>query len=52
MSSSETGHFESSDSFVVEDTENGQTRTLKSKKFVISTGSRPVAPTYTRIRVL
>ena len=38
------GHFEASDSFVVEDTENGQTRTLKSKKFVISTGSRPVAP--------
>ena len=38
------GHFESSDTFVVEDTENGQTRTLKSKKFVISTGSRPVAP--------
>ncbi len=38
------GHFESSDSFVVEDTENNQTRTLKSKKFVISTGSRPVAP--------
>ncbi len=39
-----SGHFESSDTFVVEDTENGQTRTLKSKKFVISTGSRPVAP--------
>ncbi len=38
------GHFESSDTFVVEDTENGQTRTLKSKKFVVSTGSRPVAP--------
>ena len=38
------GHFESSDTFVVEDTETGQTRTLKSKKFVISTGSRPVAP--------
>ena len=38
------GHFESSDTFVVEDTENGETRTLKSKKFVISTGSRPVAP--------
>ena len=38
------GHFESSDTFVVEDTESGQTRTLKSKKFVISTGSRPVAP--------
>ena len=38
------GHFESSDTFVVEDAENGQTRTLKSKRFVISTGSRPVAP--------
>ena len=38
------GHFEASDTFVVADTENGETRTLKSKKFVISTGSRPVAP--------
>ena len=38
------GHFESSDTFVVADTETGETRTLKSKKFVISTGSRPVAP--------
>ena len=38
------GHFESSDTFVVEDTENDQLRTLKSKRFVISTGSRPVAP--------
>ena len=38
------GHFESSDTFVVEDTENAQTRTLKSKRFVISTGSRPLAP--------
>lgn len=38
------GHFESSDTFVVADTESGETRTLKSKKFVISTGSRPVAP--------
>ena len=38
------GHFESSDTFTVEDTENGESRTLKSKKFVISTGSRPVAP--------
>ena len=38
------GHFESSNTFVVEDTENGETRTLKSKKFVISTGSRPIAP--------
>ncbi|MDE0325508.1 MAG: mercuric reductase [Candidatus Poribacteria bacterium] len=38
------GHFESSDTFVVEDTENDQTQTLKSKRFVISTGSRPVAP--------
>ena len=38
------GHFESSNTFVVEDTENEQTRTLESKKFVISTGSRPSAP--------
>ena len=38
------GHFESSNTFVVEDAENGETRTLKSKKFVISTGSRPLAP--------
>ena len=38
------GHFESSDTFVVEDTENGETRTLKSRKFVVSTGSRPIAP--------
>ena len=38
------GHFESSVTFVVEDAENGQTRTLKSKRFVISTGSRPLAP--------
>ena len=38
------GHFESSDTFIVEDTENDQTRNLKSKRFVISTGSRPLAP--------
>ncbi len=38
------GHFEASDTFVVSDTESGETRTLKSKRFVISTGSRPVAP--------
>ncbi|MDE0089438.1 MAG: FAD-dependent oxidoreductase [Candidatus Poribacteria bacterium] len=38
------GHFESRDTFVVEDSENEQTRTIKSKKFVISTGSRPLAP--------
>ena len=38
------GHFEAPDTFVVEDTESGETRTLESKKFVISTGSRPVAP--------
>ena len=38
------GHFESADTFVVEDVENGEARTLKSKKFVISTGSRPTAP--------
>ena len=38
------GHFEAPDTFVVTDTESGETRTLKSKKFVISTGSRPIAP--------
>ncbi len=38
------GHFESPDTFIVADTESGETRTLKSKKFVISTGSRPLAP--------
>lgn len=38
------GHFEASDTFVVADTESGETRPLESKKFVISTGSRPVAP--------
>lgn len=38
------GHFESSDTFIVKDAENGQTRTFTSKKFVISTGSRPIAP--------
>lgn len=38
------GHFESADTFVIEDAENDETRTLKSKKFVISTGSRPLAP--------
>lgn len=38
------GGFESSDTFVVEDAESGETHSLKSKKFVISTGSRPLAP--------
>ncbi len=38
------GHFESPGTFVVEDTENDQTLTLKSKKFVITTGSRPTPP--------
>ena len=38
------GHFESPNTFVVEDVESDETRTLKSKKFVISTGSRPIAP--------
>ena len=38
------GHFEASDTFIVEDTENDHTRRLKSKRFVISTGSRPLAP--------
>ena len=38
------GHFESPTTFVVKDTENDQPLTLKSKKFVITTGSRPIAP--------
>lgn len=38
------GYFEAADTFVVADAESGETRTLESKKFVISTGSRPVAP--------
>ena len=38
------GRFESPNTFVVEDAESGGTRTLASKKFVISTGSRPLAP--------
>ena len=38
------GRFETRDSFVVEDREIGETRTLKSKRYVISTGSRPLAP--------
>ena len=38
------GHFESRDTFIVEDSESGQTRILKSKKIVISTGSRPFVP--------
>ena len=38
------GHFESPTTFVVEDTEKNQTLTLKSKKFVVTTGSRPTPP--------
>ena len=38
------GHFESPGTFVVQDIENDQTLTLKSKKFVVTTGSRPTAP--------
>ena len=38
------GHFESPTTLVVQDTENDQTLTLKSKKFVVTTGSRPTAP--------
>ena len=43
------GHFESPTTFVVQDTENDQTLTLKSKKFVITTGSRPTAPDIPRM---
>ena len=38
------GHFDSPRTFIVEDREEAQTRTLKSKKFVIATGSRPAIP--------
>ena len=38
------GHFESPRTFVVQDMENDQTLTLRSKKFVVTTGSRPTAP--------
>ena len=38
------GHFDSRETFVVKDRENGETRTVSSKKFVISTGSRPLVP--------
>ncbi len=38
------GHFEAPDTFIVQNTETGETRSLTSKKFVISTGSRPAAP--------
>ena len=38
------GHFGSHNTLVVEDRENSKTRTLNSKKFVISTGSRPLVP--------
>lgn len=38
------GHFDSRETFVVKDRENGETRTVNSKKFVISTGSRPLVP--------
>ena len=38
------GHFEASDTFVVADAESGEARRLESKKFVISTGSRPATP--------
>lgn len=38
------GHFESSTTFVIRDQESGQNLTLKSKKFVVTTGSRPTPP--------
>ncbi len=41
------GHFDSSDTFIVEDRENSTRRTLNSKKFLISTGSRPLVPAIT-----
>ena len=39
-----SGHFDSPRSFSVEDIGKRQTTTLTSKKFVISTGSRPAVP--------
>ena len=39
-----SGHFDSPKSFTVQNVEQRQTTTLKSKKFVICTGSRPAAP--------
>ena len=41
------GYFDSRDTFVVTDRENGETRTVNSRKFVISTGSRPLVPSIT-----
>ena len=38
------GRFDSPQSFIVEDREESQTRRFGSKKFVISTGSRPAIP--------
>lgn len=38
------GHFQNQNTFVVEDSEKGTTRQINSKKFVISTGSRPLIP--------
>ncbi len=38
------GYFESRNTFAVKDSENNQSRVLNSKKFVISTGSRPLVP--------
>ena len=38
------GRFDSPRTFVVEDREKSKTRTLRSKKFVIATGSRPAIP--------
>ena len=38
------GHFDSAHTFVVEDQERVEPRTLQSSKFVIATGSRPAVP--------
>ena len=38
------GHFETSTTFVIQDKENNQTLTINSKKFVVTTGSRPIPP--------
>ena len=48
------GHFESRDTFVVEDTENGQTRTLKSKSLLsvlVHVRSRRLYPDWNHVTI-
>jgi pyruvate/2-oxoglutarate dehydrogenase complex dihydrolipoamide dehydrogenase (E3) component len=46
------GHFESPNTFVVEDVESGETRTLKSKKIRNQHGFSPHGTTYTGIGIV